>query len=369
MTSTPLRPTRRLRGVVVVLAALLLGGLVAPVGAQEGTPTDPPVVHSWAVTPTGANPDEPSSRPALSYTADPGSVLKDSVTLWNYSNVQLTFRIYATDAFNNADGAFDLLAGDEEPEDVGTWITLPQGFVTVPAASKIDLPIELKVPAGASPGDHAGAILASNQAEGTGPDGKAVPLDRRTGTRLYVRVGGPLRPSLAITKASSKYDGSLDPRSGELAVTYTVRNVGNVRLGAEQAVAVRSILGKEMASATPPAIEELLPGNEVTVTERFSDIAATVRVSADIDITPIASAAAGDEANADGVEAASRTAGTWAFPWLLLLVALVLVATVAAVRRLRDRARGGRPGPGPGTGEPSIDPQVGPPAADRVLVP
>jgi hypothetical protein len=338
-----LRPTastaRRACAAVAVLTAATTVLPGAPASGQQPPAGTTPIVQSWALAPTGTDPGEPSTRPSLSYTAEPGSTVNDSVTLWNYGNVQLTFRVYATDAFNNADGAFDLLEGAKTPKDLGAWLTVPVRFVTVPAHAKADLPVTLTIPAGAEPGDHAAGILASNEAPGTGPDGKTVTLDRRTGTRVYLRVGGPLHPALAVTKAHSVYHPSLDPRKGDLDVTYTVRNVGNVRLGASQAITVKNIFGRSMKSATPKPIVELLPGNEVQLTRHFSGVAATVRDGAHIRLTPTS---VGDAAPAKA-DATSRTASTWAFPWLLLVLAVALTLLARGIRWYRQRPQGGRP--------------------------
>ena len=165
----------------------------APIVDEQGNE----IVHSWALAPAGT--DEASgvgNRPDLSYVADPGAVIEDAVTLYNLSNVPLTFKIYATDAFNDDDGQFGLLDSDETPVDVGTWIDLGGEEVPVPARTQVTIPITLTIPENATPGDHVGAVLAANAALTTGDEGQALTLDRRTGTRLYVRVNGPLVPNL-----------------------------------------------------------------------------------------------------------------------------------------------------------------------------
>ena len=169
---------------------------------------------------------------------------------------------------------------------------------------------------------------------------------------MYLRVGGPLHPQLAVTKAHSVYHAALDPRKGSLDLTYTVRNVGNVRLGASQSIAVKNVFGRTMRSATPKAIAELLPGNEVTLTRHFDDVTATVRVGAQIKLTP---KALGD-ATATKPETTSHTASTWAFPWLLLLIA-VLVTLLARGLQWFRRRQGGTPQPVPPPA-PSAAPEV-----------
>ena len=96
-----------------------------------------PARNEWALTPTGDNPAEPGSRPNLSYELAPGATVHDSVTVWNYSDQQLAFRIYARDAFNTPSGGFDLLRRDQDSTDAGSWITLEQNSMIVPPHSGI----------------------------------------------------------------------------------------------------------------------------------------------------------------------------------------------------------------------------------------
>lgn len=328
------------------LAVAVIASLAAPALAQDGgagatakppphPPTAPAVVNSWALTPSGATPGQPGTRPSLSYELAPGAVVRDSVTLLNYSNVQLTFRIYPTDAFNNVDGQFDLLPGEKEPVDAGSWVTLPQANITVPALASATLPITLSVPPDATPGDHAGAILATSQAEGSGPDGKVITLDRRTGSRLYVRVAGPVSPSLDVEQIESTYHPTLNPLAGTLDVAYTVRNTGNVRLAARQRLVVRAPVGPTLGRSTPLDVPELLPGNSVTLTATFKGVPATALLGTSITLTPLS---AGDP----GAAQTTRSGRTLAVPWTVLaflLVAFLLLRARKAYRRhLREDA-------------------------------
>jgi len=312
-------------------------------------PTDPnlprAVVNSWALSPTGAKAGEPGTRPNLSYELAAGAQVKDSVTLFNYSNVQLTFRIYGTDAFNNVDGQFDLLTGDQAPVDAGAWVTLPQENITVPALASASLPITVAVPPDARPGDHGAAVLAASQAEGTGPDGKIITLDRRTGSRLYIRVAGPLDPGLDVSRYHGTYHPALNPLRGSLDVTYTVRNRGNVRLAAKQRLALRAVAGLGLDQSTPVDLPELLPGNSVTLHATFEGVPATVLLLTRISLIPIG---AKDAVNPD-VKATSRTGRTLAVPWtlvaLMLTTGLGLYARKAYSRHQDAETVGGATGP------------------------
>ncbi len=284
----------------------------APAGETE--------VHSWALSPAGSdNPDEPGNRPYLSYDVAPGATVDDAVTLFNYGNVQLTFRLYATDAFNNEEGQFDLLAGDQKPTDVGTWVTLPQGHITVPARSQATIPMSLHVPADARPGDHAGAILASSQVEGSGPDGKTITLDRRTGSRLYIRVAGRLAPELAIEGIHTTYEPALNPGTGTAHVRYRIVNRGNVRLGGSHRASISGPFGVAEKGTKSQDLPELLPGEDVTLEATFEGVPASVLAYTVVRVDP--KGIAGDEA---GSPTTTRRAITLAIPVSLVALALAL---------------------------------------------
>lgn len=254
---------------------------ISPVKGGDGT-----VVHSWAVSPA-ENELGAGSRPNLSYEVAPGAKIDDKVTVYNLGNVELTFRLYATDAFNNANGDYDLLPGDKAPVDVGKWVTLPQGGITLGPKTQATMPIVVKVPVTATPGDHAGAILASNQAEGTGVNGRFVTLDRRTGPRLYVRVLGPLAPKLTVEKLGAKYQPALNPANGKAEVTYRIENRGNIRMGGRQQASFGGPLGLASKTKAMTTLPELLPGGGVTLHATFDSAAATLLATASIRLEPV----------------------------------------------------------------------------------
>ena len=320
-----------LAGVALVL--LFLAGAAAPASfAQAGQGGSQPIVNSWALMPTGADPSQPSSRVSLSYDLAAGATLRDSVTLWNYSNVQLTFQTYATDAFNNAQGAFEALTGGKPPADAGSWVTLAWNQLTVRAHGKVDIPMTLVVPGGARPGDHAGAILAANQVQGTSANGKTVNLDRRTGTRLYIRVAGPVRPALVVENVHTVFHPKLNPLGGSMDVAYVVRNAGNVRLAAHQHVAAKGPFGLATRSHKLADVPELLPGNAISLNAHFASVPALVRATGEINLQPFS-----PDADVTAVPPVRRAGHTWSVPWSVL--ALILAVWLARRTYLPIRRR------------------------------
>lgn len=331
------------------LALFLSGQIAAPAWAQPApssadAPATPPapqagvgvageVVHSWALAPAVDAP-QGGNRPDLSYEAAPGTDVADRVTLYNFSNVELTFRLYATDAFNNVDGGFDLLPGDKKPVDVGTWITLPQELITVPARQQATMPITVKVPITARPGDHAGALLASSQAVGTGADGKTITLDRRTGSRIYVRVAGALSPKLSVEKLHASYDPSLNPLDGDATVTYRVQNRGNVRMAGRQRVSISGPLGLGKRAKASTELPELLPGEGVNFTVRFKSVDATAIAIAKVKLEPTGVRSSAGSASVQG------RALAFAIPFTIVALAL-MGWLLARARRAYVRRQGG----------------------------
>ncbi len=312
----------------------------APVVLGEDAPLTPidgdEIVHSWALTPAGANNETgASSRPTLSYSADPGSVIEDAVTVFNLGNEQLTFRVYATDAFNTETGEFGLLPGGDDPVDVGTWVTLAQENLTVPPGMAVTVPITITIPEGATPGDHVGAVLASSEALSTNESGNAVVLDRRTGTRLYLRVNGPLRQEPAIEGLSVAYHPRANPLDGGSTVRYEIHNRGNVRTSGLAAVSVAGPLGIGRQQAGTAEFPELLPGQSMVMEVELNGVPALLVASAKIELEP-------DPEEADMTfSPVSRSSTTFALPVSIFFLLMFLLFALLATRAYRRHSEPG----------------------------
>ncbi|MDP1792640.1 MAG: DUF916 domain-containing protein [Acidimicrobiales bacterium] len=310
----------------LALAALVLVGGSGDRALAQKNPIDEPigsdtVVNAWAVAPVGPSVDrnQPSERPFLTYSVAPGQVIQDAVVLYNYSNVALNFRLFAADAFNNADGAFDVFESSRQSKDVGTWIKVDQENISLPPKSQAVVPLTITVPRQAAPGDHAGAVLASSAAIGSGPDGKAVNIDRRTGTRAYFRVAGDLTPDLSITEVRNTYKASMNPFGGRVEVAYRIENQGNVRMGGKQRVSASGLLGFGSKETKYLDLPELLPGQGVTITKSFPGMPATVLGSATVRLDP-------DDAEGKSMPVESRRVTTLAVPWTI--VSLIVIGVL-----------------------------------------
>lgn len=292
------------------------------------------VVHSWALAPAGAGDgSQAGDRANLTYEMAPGTVVTDRVTLFNLSNVPLTFELYAADARNNDDGAFTPASPDEEQTGVGAWVRLPTESLTLEPGTQADFDIVVNVPPDARPGDHAGVILASNDARGTSPDGRIITLDRSTGTRVYVRVDGELRPELAVVGLGSDYTPEINPLDGSAEVTYRIENRGNVRLAGTHQVSVGGPFGLLTEKGPERELPELLPGESVEFTETVDGAAATGLAFTKVDLEPLTIDGTEDDVRAD-----DRSSTALAPP--VFLIALVVAAVLALVARARFQRHG-----------------------------
>ncbi|MDN3259967.1 DUF916 domain-containing protein [Streptomyces sp. CSDS2] len=310
----------------LLLAALLPLWPAAPAHAADN--------GSWSVYPVAS---EPAARPWFTLWADPGRTLTDEVAVHNRTGRPLTFRLYAADAYNTArDGGFAVRTAGEPMRGVGAWAGLARTRITVPGHRTVTVPFTLRVPEGAEPGDHPGAIVALDERTGAGGGSPALAVRRAVGARVYLRVGGPRLPALSVGQVRvSRHRPSLPGLgAGTATVSYTLRNTGNVTLSPRVRLTARGLFGSTLLDRTLTRVPaELLPGQRVRLTETWRGLPRFDRG----EVTVTASAL-------DTRESAS--AGFLVLPWLLL--ALVFAAGVLAgallVRGRRARARRSAPG-------------------------
>ncbi|MCT9087756.1 DUF916 domain-containing protein [Streptomyces sp. ASQP_92] len=311
----------------LLLAAVLawltaLGWLTAPAAhaADNG---------NWSVFPasTGA-----AQRPYFYLSADPGTTLDDKVTVANKTAAPLSFRLYGADAYNTErDGGFAVRTEKERQTGVGAWAKPGRTTLTVPARSQVTVAFTLTVPPDAEPGDHVGALVALDDrvAPGSGADGKvAVGIQQAVGARIYLRVGGPTVPALAVEDVSLSQHRPLVPGVGESRadITYTLHNRGNVTLTPKVALSATGLFGRTLLSRGLAKVpSELLPGQRVTLTEVW-------RGAPQLDWGDVKLRATARDAQ--GSAGVSFVALPW-LPLAVLLAAALAYPTHRAVRRHR----------------------------------
>jgi hypothetical protein len=330
---------------VVVAAAPIAIAEAAP--AAYSAPSRPVASAPSAKAEFGAGPASTTKldgRPYFAYDATPGGSIEDHLAIVNFAAHPQTLNVYPVDAVSGVNGAFTYLARSAPRTQVGAWLTVGTRFsgqVTLGPRATLILPVFLHVPASASPGDHAGAVIVSVTGLVKGKHGQLVKFEQRIATKVIIRVSGPLHPRLAIVNMRASYSGQLDPfASGVVSITYTVRNTGNAILGGTQRVSVHGLFGSTALAPALPSIPPLLPGGAVTFSTRVRGVPPEIAVTATVRLSP--EGLRGDLN--PGIHVTSASVTLWAVPWILVIfVLIVLLAAVALFWRRRRRSVLSRP--------------------------
>jgi len=291
---------------VLCLASVTVLG-AAPLSAADA---------DWSVVPSAGERD---GRPYFYAEGTPGTVLQDTVSVRNPGGKPLTVRFRGADADNDGDGALSVRA---RAKDTGAWITFAERTVRIPARTRADVPFTVSVPAGTTPGDHPGAVLAS--AGG-----------RTAAVRVQLRVGGPTLSALTVEHV--KVHGG--------RISYELVNRGTTVLTPKLAVHAEGMFGEVLDRAPHTLPVELLPGRRVTLDEAWPDPPALDGVDVRLTVT------------AEGGARAGADASRWFVPWAVVAGALSGLGLAACAggahwfvrRRRRPRQTGAAGQPQPRT--------------------
>jgi hypothetical protein len=315
---------------LALVATLALIGIV-PTPAMATPPVKDDGQRIWSVRPATLA-GKPDDRTHFTLQGTPGSTLVDTMLVTNLSKATVSFNVYGTDAYNTPTGAFDLLAFDRHPIDIGSWIHFAQPIVTIAAGKSLAVPFNVVLPPTATPGDHAGGVVVSLASNSSTP---GVNLDSRVAVRVYLRVPGDLRPSLAVTAVSANYHGKNVPfADGSATMSYTVTNPGNIRLRSKVTLEIKNAFGQTLAKLTPPDLPELLPSGTASFKASFTGIPAEGPLTANVTLAPYP-----DPLQPIGqkVPTVTKSGYFWAMPWTLLLIILLLLVILIGAWILRRR--------------------------------
>jgi hypothetical protein len=341
-----------MRFLVSLIAALALIGVAPVAGAEAAVGTHsataaavsskpaPPPKAAFGAGPASAK--KLDGRPYFTYDASPGGYLEDHIAIINFATHPQTLNVYAVDAVSASNGLFSYAAKSAPPKQVGAWLkvgTNRSGTVTVGPHATVVLPVFLRVPSNASPGDHAGAVIVSLTGLVKG-HGRTVKFEQRIASRVIIRVSGPLHPRLTIENLHASYAGHLNPfASGVVHVSYTVGNTGNALLGGSQQVSAHGLFGSQARSTTLPGVPLLLPGAAYKVSTKVSGVFPEIEITATVRVTPVG--LRGDIN--PGMRGTSASVTLWTIPWPLIAVVIVIVLGIIGLI-WRRRRRSPKPG-------------------------
>jgi hypothetical protein len=254
------------RSICAIMLALTAGLASPAAGAAASTqlPAGVPP-QEFGIRLVDVPVSEASDPRALRYIVDylpTGTVIHRRILITNQETQPARFTVYA-DAADIANGLFTGYAGETRSELTG-WIGVQHQVVTLaPGRSAMDT-ITIKVPAGATRGEHYGVIWVQQTARSHAASGFGLTEVSRIGIRIYLAVGkgGAPPTSFAITSITARRSAS-----GRPSIVARVDNVGGraVDLGGS----ARLAHGPGNISAGPyPALQviTLAPGQTGNMT-------------------------------------------------------------------------------------------------------
>ena len=337
------RVAAELRLAFAILTACLLA--CAPLVIPTAAHADEPASHftKTAKNPATvgmrtANAKGGDSRGVFNYEILPRGLVQDWVAISNFRRKPITVRVFAKDASSTRDSAFAIQASADAPKDVGSWITLKENKVTIPARTEVVVPFQLGVPYNATPGDHAGGIVVSLLAKEAKPQGGTIVVDHRIAMRVHLRVPGDLKPALSIERLKVSWNGGVALLGrGDVSVSYAIRNTGNVRMTATGDVKLTRLLGLPAVDAAAPPVDDLLPGGVAGYRTVVKNVSGTGPMQAKISLRGVPKDAALNTKVVNVIKVTSFQA--WPGMLLAIVVALLLAGATGGRYERHRRKR------------------------------
>ncbi|MBP2708530.1 DUF916 domain-containing protein [Microbispora sp. RL4-1S] len=319
----------RSRGAIALLAVLhAVGATVLVALVVFATPSNADT--TWSVVPADAN--GPDGRSVIDVELAAGQQVTEHVAVVNRSAQPVDFAIDANDGYLTAKGYFDMRPSDAKPVDGGSWVGIPDK-VTIAGGATAIVPVQISIPKNATPGDHPAGVTASiDTVSGQ------VRVQNRVGVRLNIRVSGVYTAKVQVTAMRADYRGSWNPfAAGSVDVTYTVANVGNVRLAPDARLLTSSFAGESGWSDTSEAkAREIMPGSSRTFTARVTGVWPMGSITTKLVSIPSPAGRPLPGITAERVAIATTVV---AVPWPQLAVLVLLVLVVVALRVTGSRRR------------------------------
>ncbi|MFJ6697442.1 hypothetical protein ACIQM4_15405 [Streptomyces sp. NPDC091272] len=244
---------RQLRPLTVLCATLgLLYAAGPPASSADRAPAAAsPPAGAWTAGPAAGGGSRPGAsdsggRPYFYLQGAPGTVFEDKLSVTNPARAARTVQLRAESGERAA----------------GAWIVLARSEVKVPPRTRADVPFTVTVPAGATPGDHPGAVVASSA------DGR----EQRTAVRL--KVSGPTLAALSVEEV----------RIDDGVIRYALVNRGNTTLSPHVAVRAQGLFGELLRREAHP-VGALAPGRRTEHAEPWPDTPALDRAEARLTVT------------------------------------------------------------------------------------
>jgi hypothetical protein len=205
---------------------------------------------------------------------------------------------------------------------VGTWIDTHLGSAVygLDGSTKVTLNFSVTVPQNATPGDHAGGIEALNVTPVAQPtNGPAhFIIHRGIGVAVFIRVAGPVSATAAVNDIAVK---SSVPALGfgrrTANVSFQLENTGNTILTGQATATVTDLFGRTVKTFRPVGVQPFVPGDRFTIQEpTWNNLPFIGPETVHVTFT------------SPGMREATGDSTFWIFPWLLVLLILLILGLV-----------------------------------------
>jgi hypothetical protein len=307
--------TLRRTSAIAVVAVLATAGMTLPSSGNAGALAIPTFSFSPMVAP-GAAP-----RGSFHYDVLPGQTINDSVVLTNQTAQEEEFQIWPTDALNTQiGGAFALRPLGYPMTGVGTWINTHLGAGVVyglQGNQAVTINFSVTVPKNATPGYHAGGIEALDVTPVSQPSGRnsRFLVHRGIGAAVFIQVAGPLHASAAVSNIATR---SSVPAIGfghsSANVTFQLENTGNTILSGHVQATVTDLFGRTVKTFKPVGVQAFIPGARYTVEEPVWNNLPFIGPET-VHVTFVS----------PGMQNTTGDSTFWIFPWLFVLLVLIVL--------------------------------------------
>jgi hypothetical protein len=254
---------RLLSMIVLVLAAGILSPAVTAAAATHQR--SGPAPQRFGVRLVDVPVDEANNPRALRYIIDylpTGTIIHRRILILNQESHTAHFTVYS-DAAHISNGSFTGDSGATRSELTG-WIGVQHRTVTLgPHASVMDM-VTIKIPPGATRGEHYGVIWAQQSAYVRAASGIGVNEVARVGVRVYLAVGQGGAPSTSF--AITSITGHRSAR-GRPSIVAHVENTGGRAVDLNGSASLTR--GPGNTSAGPFAAKQIItlaPGQSGNIT-------------------------------------------------------------------------------------------------------
>lgn len=330
---------RSISAILLVLVAGLASFLspAAIAATSAGRVAAPQSLGEFGVRLVDVPVDEVNNPRAMRYIIDylpTGTVIHRRILILNGEQQTVRFSVYP-DAAHIAGGLFVGDRGATRSE-LTEWITVQHPTVTLaPGASVMDT-VTIKVPKGATRGEHYGVVWVQQTAQTAKKSGLGLTEVSRVGVRVYLAVGqgGSPPTSFDITSVSGRVT-----KSGQPLIVAHVNNTGGRAIDLDGTVSLADGPGNTSSGPFPSQqIVTLAPGQSWNMTFAVPKSLPTGSWRATVSLVSGMTKATGT-ANIRFAAVVTQQAGLSAMQWIGLVFAAFVIVVAAVMGRFAWRHR------------------------------